>query len=126
MGDLSKNFKQSEFACKCGCGFDLISHELVETLQELRDAIKKPIIIVSGCRCPDHNAEVGGVSNSAHLVGQAADIMVNGWDATTLGNKIKGLHKQGLLQKITYCYLPGRNTVHIGIDHKPRSKIFGW
>ena len=22
MGDLTKNFSRSEFACKCGCGFD--------------------------------------------------------------------------------------------------------
>ena len=33
-----------------------------------------PIIINSGFRCPRVNALVGGVKNSQHLLGQAADI----------------------------------------------------
>ena len=34
-----------------------------------------PIIINSGFRCSRVNALVGGVSNSQHLLGQAADIL---------------------------------------------------
>ena len=36
MGDLTDNFSRSEFACKCGCGADAISLDLVERLQLLR------------------------------------------------------------------------------------------
>ena len=55
MGDLSKNFSRSEFECSCGCGFDDVSVELVELLQEIRDEIEEPIAITSACRCKEHN-----------------------------------------------------------------------
>ena len=43
-------------------------------LEPAREAIGCPIIINSGFRNADVNAQVGGVKNSQHLVGQAADI----------------------------------------------------
>ena len=43
-------------------------------LEPAREAIGCPIIINSGFRNPRVNALVGGVKNSQHLVGQAADI----------------------------------------------------
>lgn len=54
----------------------VISHinELITNiLQPLRDAWGKPIIITSGYRCRALNNAVGGVSNSSHLTGYAAD-----------------------------------------------------
>ncbi len=76
MGDLTQNFNRSEFACKCGCGFDSIDPTLVNMLQDSRDATALTYVIASGCRCEKHNAskEVGGRPNSAHLRGRAADI----------------------------------------------------
>jgi hypothetical protein len=43
-------------------------------LEPARQAIGCPIIINSGFRNPRVNTLVGGVSNSQHLLGQAADI----------------------------------------------------
>jgi putative chitinase len=43
-------------------------------LEPAREAIGCPIIINSGFRNPRVNTLVGGVKNSQHLVGQAADI----------------------------------------------------
>ena len=43
-------------------------------LEPARQAIGCPIIINSGFRCEAVNRRVGGVRNSQHLVGQAADI----------------------------------------------------
>ena len=43
-------------------------------LEPAREAIGCPIIINSGFRNPHVNTLVGGVKNSQHLVGQAADI----------------------------------------------------
>ena len=126
MGDLSKNFNRSEFTCKCGCGHSEVSPALVELLQELRDLLDRPVSILSGCRCKAHNKAVGGVSNSAHVAGEAADIYVKGWESKTLGGRIKKLHEDGHLKDLTYCYLPGKMTVHVGVDKKPRSRIFGW
>ena len=43
-------------------------------LEPARQAIGCSIIITSGFRCEAVNRQVGGVKNSQHLVGQAADI----------------------------------------------------
>lgn len=43
-------------------------------LQPLRDYIGEPLTINSGYRCPALNRAVGGVSNSQHMTGEAADI----------------------------------------------------
>ena len=71
---ISANFKRSEFACKCGCGFDTVDVALIEIVQAVRDRFGVPFDINSGCRCPTHNRAVGGASNSQHLFGRAADI----------------------------------------------------
>lgn len=47
-------------------------------LQPLRDKLGKPMVITSGFRSVKVNNLVGGVSNSQHLYGQAADFVVNG------------------------------------------------
>ena len=52
-------------------------------LQPLRDAMGQEIKIGSGYRCPRLNAAVGGVSNSQHLNGEAADLCID-------GDKLKG------------------------------------
>ena len=43
-------------------------------LEPAREAIGCPLIINSGFRCEAVNRQVGGVPNSQHLLGQAADI----------------------------------------------------
>lgn len=47
-------------------------------LEPLRVAMGKPIKISSGYRCEKLNKAVGGVYNSQHLKGQAADIDIQG------------------------------------------------
>ena len=47
-------------------------------LEPLRVAMGKPIRISSGYRCERLNKAVGGVYNSQHLKGQAADIDIQG------------------------------------------------
>jgi len=48
----------------------------VRLLQPLRDIYKEPFIISSGFRSKETNKAVGGVANSQHTKGQAADISV--------------------------------------------------
>lgn len=77
MGDLTKDFSRKEFRCRCGrkdCDAAPIDMKLVTALQALRDLIGVPIIINSAVRCVRHNRRVGGVRNSRHLEGIAADI----------------------------------------------------
>ena len=47
-------------------------------LEPLRVAMNEPIKISSGFRCYDLNKAVGGVYNSQHLKGQAADLCIDG------------------------------------------------
>jgi hypothetical protein len=47
-------------------------------LQPLRDAMGESIKIGSGYRCPQLNKAVGGVSNSQHVKGEAADLCIDG------------------------------------------------
>ena len=47
-------------------------------LEPLRKAMGEPIKIGSGFRCQQLNKAVGGVSNSQHLKGQAADLCIDG------------------------------------------------
>lgn len=68
------HFRESEFACKDGCGLLVVKPLLLLRLEELRAVIGKPITIVSGFRCCPHNTRVGGASRSRHTVGEAADI----------------------------------------------------
>ena len=77
--NLSRNFYEDEFACKCGCGLKDIDPMLVELLQQTRDEYGSPMAITSGLRCETWNKACGGKSNSSHLFGKAADVeMDNG------------------------------------------------
>lgn len=76
MGDLNHYFSRSEFACKCGCGFDTVDALLLEALREIRVHFKQPVTITSGCRCRAWNESVGGSLNSQHKKGRASDIQV--------------------------------------------------
>lgn len=81
--DESEFFDREEFRCQCGgkyCnGFPVEPEEkLVRTCNEIRRRLGVPVSIVdgggSGVRCPRHNVVVGGVGNSNHLYGKAADL----------------------------------------------------
>lgn len=50
---------------------------IVYCLQPIRDKLQKPMVITSGYRNSQVNKLVGGVSNSAHLYGQAVDFTVS-------------------------------------------------
>ena len=76
-------FTREEFRCQCGgryCdGFPAEPEEkLVRALDAIRRRLGVPVQIVdaggSGVRCRVHNANVGGVANSEHLYGRAADL----------------------------------------------------
>ena len=78
MGDISKHFSRSEFACQCGCGFSTVDIELVSLLETIRKVFNAPVTINSACRCPEHNEKIGGAYGSKHKQGIAADIVVSG------------------------------------------------
>ena len=73
MGDLSAHFSKAELACHC-CGELKIVHELVDALELLRTLAQRPVVVHDGYRCLSHNQQVGGVTDSEHTRGQAADV----------------------------------------------------
>ena len=98
MGNLSENFSRHEFECRC-CGRLVLDMDLVDALQELRDAAGGPIRVNSGYRCPEHNRKVGGSPTSQHLVGKAADIVIEGYSVIqmfAMAIQIKRFHDGGI------------------------------
>ena len=86
---LSKNFTLEEMmATSHGKLQDMPTGEVIlnltflcaRVLQPLRDAIGRPVYINSGYRSKRLNARVGGVPNSRHLQGRAADIHCDNLD----------------------------------------------
>lgn len=79
---LSAHFKESEFRCHCGnCQMIKMELGLLTVLEDIitaftTDAGRATVSITSGYRCPDHNKAVGGATNSQHVQGIAADIVV--------------------------------------------------
>ena len=81
--DEIEYFTRAEFKCKCGgkyCnGYPAEPDErMVRIADRLRKNLGVPITIVSGLRCRTWNAIQGGVSNSQHMYGEAADIYAKG------------------------------------------------
>ena len=86
---LSRNFTLEEMVATSHRGLqDIPTLGVVQNLQKLcvlvlqplRDAIGRPVYINSGYRSKRLNARVGGVANSRHLQGKAADIHCDNLD----------------------------------------------
>lgn len=90
---LSPHFHKKEFNQKQE-QLDLekvvVNPVLVENLEKLRELIgNKPIRVNSGYRTKEYNKRVGGVKNSQHLVGNAADIESEGMTSQELEKHAK-------------------------------------
>ena len=97
-------FTREEFRCKCGgkyCnGFPAEPQEgMVRAIDNVREHFGKAFTPNSGVRCPTHNANVGGVSNSRHPEKTAAQVLA--YLATLPG--------------LGYCYAIDADNVHMDI-----------
>ena len=124
MGDLSTHFSASEFECSCGCKYGTrpgdVSIELLHLLELIREEYGMPMHITSGCRCAVWNAHVGGVANSAHTRGTAADISCSG-----------GTNRRKLMDLAVMSYASGigiaRTFVHVDVcDVLPRPSAWSY
>ena len=99
---LTDNFYLKEFASKDGADTpEDILHNLkrvAEQLQILRDYTELPIKVNSGYRSPEHNESIGGVSNSQHVLGKAADIVIQGMKPSDTYKLIEYLIGKGVLK----------------------------
>lgn len=93
---LTENFTVKEFACKDGSDEILIDAKLVALLQDIRDHFGKPVVITSAYRTASHNTSVGGVKNSQHTLGKAADIYISGVSPKQIADYAKKLGVKGV------------------------------
>lgn len=114
---LSKNFKSTEFDCngKDCCTETPIDPKLVEVLQNVRDHFGVSVNLNCGYRCPEHNAKVSGASsNSQHMKGLAADIVVKGVHPVRVARYLETVDFNGRIG----CYTwddKGSGFVHVDV-----------
>ena len=134
-----KNFKLSEFfrsstAAKKGIKNEPSVDErativrninlLVDNvLDPVRDKFGIPVIITSGYRCPQVNRLVGGVDNSQHMSGCAADFHVMGFTPSMmLGVFFYILNN---LEYDQLIYYRSKNIIHVSyVENCPRCEAF--
>lgn len=118
----TKNFKASEFACH-HCGENKACQELIDICQKIRDKLGAPIRINSGYRCPVHNAKVGGVKNSYHTQGKAADLSCSKGEGA-IWEAVKELYESDPEFKARLGYAiryMRRHFVHVDVGGKRKS-----
>lgn len=129
---LSLHFKLSEFLeTQVPGGFDANVQSLYpDNLFRLRDLCRFileparcelgfPIRINSGYRCPDVNSRVGGVKNSQHLDGYAADVTC--YDNARLLSLLKKLPYD---QLICYGKESAPRFIHVSYSDRNRRQYF--
>jgi putative chitinase len=91
---------------------------LAEQMERVRALFGAVIEITSGYRNPQINALVGGVPNSAHALGHAADFHVHGMEDLAAAKRIRdsGLKFDQLIHEKNRC-------VHISFDPKMRQQV---
>ena len=96
---------------------------LCQLLDVLRIEFGKPLFISSGYRVPELNKLVGGVTNSLHMDGLAADITVPKLQTEELRNRIEGI------QVIPHTapgwpgglgFYPNEGFIHLGLGERTR------
>jgi len=91
-------------------------------LNPIRERYGKPIKVSSGYRCAALNTLLGGVSNSQHLTGQAADLV------PTSGGTLSDIFRSAIVvgtfdQLILECSKKGTKWVHVSYSPSPRHQI---
>ncbi len=115
---ITEHFAEHEFACQCyrhevRDGYRVLDHvidkRLVDLLERIRERVGEPVHISSGYRCPEHNAEVGGVPNSQHVLGTAADI----WCDSTSVDQLADIAREEGAGGVGRYY--GQGFVHVDV-----------
>lgn len=73
--------------------------ELATNLEVLRAHFNAPVTVNSAYRDPEYNASIGGAKNSQHILGKAADIVVNGVSPDETADAIEFLIEVGLMKE---------------------------
>ena len=117
-GNLTTNLRIEEFQCKCGkCSATVHDEALSMGLQKIRSHFDNKLIITSGYRCPTHNSNVGGSSQSYHTTGQAADFYVENVNCSDVAE---------YAESIGFCGIGVYDDGYVHVDTRPKEKKFFW
>jgi hypothetical protein len=98
-----------------------LCHLVFYILDPLRLAMNEPVIITSGYRCPKLNRLVGGVPNSQHLTGCAADIMIK---SEAHGKRMFAtLREFYYVDQLLYEHKGNITWIHVSFSWAPRHYI---
>ena len=111
---VSKYFRLSEFACPC-CNVVMLHPKLLAKLVELRKILERPVYITSGYRCSKYNHQIGGIANSYHRIGLAADIKVKDINLIELLEMCENIDFNGI------GFYEKKNVLHL--DVRPTKRI---
>ena len=134
-----KHFTLSEFFCSSTAAKSSIKNEpspderativrninlLVDNvLDPVRDMVNAPIIITSGYRCPQVNRLVGGVNNSQHMSGCAADFHVEGFTPSMMHQVFSYIFNT--LEFDQLIYYRRKNIIHVSyVENCNRHEAF--
>lgn len=116
MGDLTANFSESEFACKCGqCDRPYaMEPNFIALLQNAREDAGVSFNITSGYRCPLHEESIKRPTSS-HTRGLAADI-------ATPNSQVRHDILKALLRYFSRIGI-GKDFLHVDADHNQPAEV---
>lgn len=134
-----ENFKLSEFFASSTADKNGIKNEpnldakatverninllVAYVLDPLRDVLHTPIIITSGYRNPQVNRLVGGVNNSQHMSGCAADFHVQGFTHSMMRNVFLYIYDNMDFDQL--IYYRSKNIIHVSyVENSNRHEAF--
>lgn len=134
-----KNFKLSEFFDSIAADRNGIKNEpsideratverninlLVDNvLDPIRDRLCTPIIITSGYRCPKVNKLVGGVNNSQHMSGCAADFHVRSFNPLMMYEVFSDIYNTMEFDQL--IFYRSKNIIHVSyVENGNRHEAF--
>ena len=134
-----KNFKLSEFFASSAADKNGIKNEphideratierninsLVDNvLDPIRDKFCAPVIITSGYRCSQVNKLVGGVNNSQHMSGCAADFHVKGFTRLMMYEVFVNIYNTMDFDQL--IYYRSKNIIHVSyVENSNRHEAF--
>lgn len=100
---LTENFNRDEFECTDGSEMptdvQLNIAELAVQLEIIRSHFNAPIHINSAYRSLEYNRSIGSNDTSQHVLGRAADIVVEGYTPDEVADAIEFLISTGLIKE---------------------------
>lgn len=116
----SEHFSRAELQCHCGCETpDHIAtnlQNLAVHLETFRALVGGPVHVNDAYRCPTENHRVGGVPDSQHLQGKAADLDVGAHTVdqfAVIASKVPAFDKGGIGR------YPSQHFLHVDYRNGP-------